>query len=104
MDQNNVERTEQLFDELTRLKGANDSYVLKLKAFWHIHEQEYGLAKDLLKEVLISNEIDLNAGINMAVIEIKTSQTQKAHQRLVKLQNIYPENNRIAELIQNLNL
>jgi hypothetical protein len=104
MGQNNVERTEQLFAELTRLKGANDSFVLKLKAFWHIREQEYGLAKDLLKEVLISNEIDLNAGINMAVIEIKTSQTQKAYQRLVKLQNIYPENNRIAELIQNLNL
>ena len=104
MDQNNIERTELLLAELTRLKGASDSYVLKLKAFWHIREQEYGLAKDLLKEVLINNELDLDAGINMAVIEIQTSQTQKAYQRLVKLRNVYPENIRIAELIQNLEL
>jgi tetratricopeptide (TPR) repeat protein len=102
MEHGNNEQIEKLFDELSTLKGQDNSYVLKLKAVWHIHSKEFERAEDLLKTVLSKNEHDQEAGINMAIIEIKTKQMQKAYERLKNLREIYPENIRIAEIIQNI--
>ena len=99
---NGNKRTEKYLDELTLLKGQNNSYVLKLKAVWHIHNKEFERAKDLLKIVLTENELDQEAGINMAIIEINTKQMDNAYQRLSKLQTVYPENIRIVEIMQDL--
>ena len=102
MGNNNNKQTDKYLDELSLLKGQNNSYVLKLKAVWHIHNKEYERAKDLLKIVLTKNELDQEAGINMAIIEINTKQMDNAYQRLSKLQVVYPENIRIAEIMQDL--
>ena len=102
MEHGSDEQIKKLFDELVTLKGQNDSYVLKLKAVWHIHNKEFERAEDLLKIVLSKNEHDQEAGINMAIVEIKTQNIQKAYERLKNLREIYPENIRIAEIIQNM--
>jgi len=104
MKHGNDNRTKKLLDELAALKGQNNIYVLKLKAVRHIHNKEFERAKDLLKIVLTKNEIDQEAGINMAIIEINTKQMENAYQRLAKLQILYPENIRIAEIMQDLKL
>jgi predicted Zn-dependent protease len=104
MEHGNKKQTEKLLDELALLKGQNNSYVLKLKAVWHIHNKEFERAEDLLKIVLTKNELDQEAGINMAIIEINTKQMENAYQRLTKLQILYPENIRIAEIMQDLKL
>jgi len=102
MAHGNDEQIKKYFDELVALKGQNNNYVLKLKAVWHIHNKAFNRAEDLLKIVLSKNEHDQEAGINMAIIEIKTQQIQKAYERLKNLREIYPENIRIAEIIQNM--
>jgi hypothetical protein len=99
---NGNKRTEKYLDELALLKGQDNSYVLKLKAVWHIHNKEFERAKDLLKRVLTKNELDQEAGINMAIIEINTKQMENAYHRLSKLQTVYPEDIRIAEIMQDL--
>jgi hypothetical protein len=102
MANGNKNRTEKYLDELALLKGQNNSYVLKLKAVWYIHNKEFEQAKNLLKIVLTENEFDQEAGINMAIIEINAKQMEDAYQRLSKLQTLYPENIRIAEIMQDL--
>ena len=95
-------QTEKLLDQLTRLKGKKDSYVLKLRAFYHIRQCNYNLAASLLNKVLKKNKNDLEAGVNMAILEIKTGQLTEAKNRLYRLSDIYPYNTRIPELIQKL--
>ena len=102
MEHGNDEQIEKLFDELVALKGQDNSYILKLKAVWHIHNKEFERAEYLLKRVLSKNEADQEAGINMAIIEIKTQHIQRAYERLKNLREIYPENVRIAEIMQNM--
>ena len=102
MGSDNKKQVEKYLDELALLKGQNNSYVLKLKAAWHIHNKEFEQAKDLLKIVLTKNEFDQEAGINMAIIEINTKEMDNAYQRLSKLQKVYPENVRITEILQDL--
>ncbi len=104
MGHSDKKRTEKLLDELVLIKGQNNSYVLKLKAVCHIRNQEYERAADLLKIILTKNERDLEAGINMAIVEINTKQEKNAYRRLEKLQKIYPENIRLAEIMQSLRL
>ncbi|MEA1936400.1 MAG: tetratricopeptide repeat protein [Thermodesulfobacteriota bacterium] len=95
-------QTEKLLDQLTRLKGEKDSYVLKLRAFYHMRQGNYNLAASLLNKVLQKNKNDLEAGVNMAILEIKTGQLTEAKNRLSRLRDVYPHNIRIPELIQKL--
>ena len=102
MDRGSKDRMEKLFDDLTVIKGQNNSYVLKLKAVWHIRNQEYGDAANLLRTVLSRNRLDLEAGLNMAIVEINTGKEQTAYRRLENLQKSYPDNIRLAEILQDL--
>jgi hypothetical protein len=102
MDRGDKDRIEKLFDELSMIRGQNNSYVLKLKAVWHIRNQEYEDAANLLRAVLSRNELDLEAGLNMAIVEIRTGKERNAYRRLEKLQKSYPENIRLAEILQDL--
>lgn len=94
--------TQDLLDQLTLLKGEDDSYVLNLKAFWSLRQKDYKTTATYLKRVLKQNEVDLDAGINMAIVEINTNQLQAARKRLAKLRKIYPDNILIPEMIQKL--
>jgi hypothetical protein len=102
MKRGDKDRIEKLFDELSMIKGQSDSYVLKLKAVWHIRNQEYADAANLLETVLSRDELDLEAGLNMAIVDIRTGKEQSAHRRLKKLQISYPDSIRLAEILQDL--
>jgi len=98
----NIGLTEKYLRELETLKGKDNTYVLNLRAFWCLTRQDYESATSFLKKVLDKNERDLEAGINMAIVEIKTKRFQQAEERLKGLREIYPENTAILELIEKL--
>jgi len=91
-----------LLDQLTLLKGEDDSYVLNLKAFRSLRQKNYETAAAYLEKVLEQNEVDFDAGINMAIVEINTNQLQAARKRLARLRKTYPDNMLIPEMIQKL--
>ena len=95
-------QAEELLGQLTALKGEDNIYVMKLRAFLHIRNQDYESAALLLEKVLESDGMDLEAGINMAVVEIKTNRIQDARKRLAKLREIYSDNIFIPELMRKL--
>jgi hypothetical protein len=95
-------QAEDLLGQLTALKGEDNIYVMKLRAFLHIRNQDYESAALLLEKVLESDGMDLEAGINMAIIEIKTNRIQDARKRLAKLREIYSDNIFIPELMRKL--
>ncbi len=104
MQENDNTRVDEIIKKLTQLKGEENSYVLKIKAFWYIRKGDYDSASAFLNKVLEKNESDLEAGINLAVVEIKTSRFKEARIRLMQLQEKYPHNIQIPELIQKLRL
>ncbi len=89
-------------DELAVLKGDQDSYVLKLRAFWHMRQGNFEASAPFLTAVLAKEKDDLEAGINMAIVEIKTHRLDKARKRLAELREIYPANPFIEEIIQKI--
>lgn len=92
-----------LFDQLQSWKGANDPYVLKLKGYWYLQQEQFESAAGLLQKVLVQDENDLEAGVNMAIAEIRLNRWQQAKQRLARLREVYPDNAKLAEVWQQLN-
>ena len=102
MQSSDSRRTEQLLRQLAALKGRNDPYVMKLRSYWYTQQGELDRAAAVLKEVLQRNPNDLEAGLNMAIIDIKSGRYRQANDRLARLREIYPEDTRIPELMEKL--
>ena len=92
-----------LFDQLQALKGTNNAYVLKLKGYWYLQQDQFESAAGLLQKVLVQDENDLEAGVNMAIAEMRLNRWQPAKQRLARLREVYPDNAKLAELWQQIN-
>ncbi len=99
---NDGPRVKELLGQLSSLKGKEDPYVIKLKAYWYLVRGDYQSAMPLLSSFLQTHENDLEAGINMAIIEIKTRRFNEARTRLKRLRDIYQDNALIPGLMKKL--
>jgi hypothetical protein len=95
-------KTEILIDELASIKGQNDQYVLKLRAFYLMNQGDFKSAVSLLNRVLQTDKDDREAGINMAILEMKNGQVNKAKSRLYRLRDIHPHDTLIPNLINKI--
>ncbi len=91
-----------LLEELARLKGPHHPYVAKLRAYYNIQRGNLALAQADLNAVTAAHPDDLEAGINLAIIEIQNQHYDRAMARLKQLRELYPENEQIAALIKRL--
>jgi predicted Zn-dependent protease len=99
MDAPEVKR---LIRRLSAAKGEDNLYVLNLKAFWYLKQKRYVEAETLLKKILKLDQDHLEAGLNMAIVEVKTQRSDAALKRLKRLKALYPENPVLVEMIQKL--
>ena len=97
-----VRLASKLLAKLTRMKGADNPFVLKLKAFSLIRQNHLDEARTLLSKVLAQSADDLDAGLNMAVIDMKSGRLVKARQRLTQLQEMFPEDTNITMYLSKL--
>jgi hypothetical protein len=95
-------KTEKLIDQLASLKGKDDQYVLKLRAFYLMNQGDFKSAVSLLNRILQTDKDDREAGINMAILEMKTGQVNKAKNRLYLLRDIHPHDTLIPDLISKI--
>ncbi len=102
MEQGNHQKVEQVLAQIRRYKGKDNSYYLKLAAFKHIHDAQYQSARQMLEQVLYNHPLDLDAGLNMAVVEIRMGKTDLARNRLEKLKLLYPTDHRAKALLSML--
>ena len=98
----NDDKVETLINRLALLIGAENDYIIKLKAYRYITQGNYERASSLLGSVLKKRKNDLEAGINMAILEIKKGRVDQARKRLQKLRNIYKENTTIPDLLRKI--
>ncbi len=101
----NNKKTDRLLTELIRMiarKNNKADYYFKLMAFKLIRKKRYDAAKRFLNKVLAKNKNDFEAGINMAVIEIRQQKYSAAKKRLIKLKDMYPSHKEVDTLLNQL--
>ena len=84
------------------MKGSDNPFVLKLKAFSLIRQNRLEEARTLLSKVLAISADDLDAGLNMAVIDMKSGRLDSARRRLVQLQEMFPEDTNVTMYLSKL--
>ncbi|MCP4717487.1 MAG: tetratricopeptide repeat protein, partial [Deltaproteobacteria bacterium] len=102
IDADNSAEAEKLFEHLADLKGHKSRYVLKLRAYWLIRSGAEAKAEEILNDVLERSPQDFEAGINMAVLELKTGRKPAARTRLRDLQRSHPGRPAISDLLDKL--
>lgn len=102
IQKNDSVETDQILEQLYKKADINSSYYLKLMAFQNIRKKNYTQAKFLLQKVLNHDDQDLEAGLNMAIIEIREEKFADAKKRLVRLKEIYPFHTLIEQMLGEL--
>ncbi len=97
-----IQRAEELLEQLAAIKGEDSIYIMKLRAFFFLRIGENRPAVALLKKVLARNADDVEAGINMSILEIRLKYYSQAKERLTLLKSRYPENMVISNLLSRL--
>ena len=88
--------------EIEKLKGSQDLFVLKLKAYRMIQQGALKTARALLFQALALKPDDVEAGLNMAVIDMMEGRRDQARQRLTGLQARHPEVHTISAYLSRL--
>lgn len=97
--QNDLKKADELINSFALTNNSNTGYFLKLKAFMDIKTGRLESASSLLHQVLKRNPDDLEAGINMAVVQVKRDNLALAKKRLLRLKESHPSNSRINALL-----
>ena len=97
-----TKKAELLLEQLADIKGEGSIYVMKLRAFFFLRTGKNRPAMSLLKKVLADNADDMEAGVNMAILEVRQQDYKQAKTRLTRLKSIYPENTVISNLLNRL--
>jgi predicted Zn-dependent protease len=96
------ERIEKLLDEVAQVKGADHPFVLKLRGYWLIKQERWESASELLTRVTAREPDDLEAGINLSMIEMRRDDRDAALVRLSRLRQTYPDNAQVCDLLRRL--
>ncbi|MBF0213487.1 MAG: tetratricopeptide repeat protein [Magnetococcales bacterium] len=104
MSRDDAKGVRELFIKLGKVKagGEKDPFVLNMQAYWEISKGRYDRAAVLLKQVLDRRKDDLEAGLNMALVEMSTRRADEARERLHLLSRLYPGEARIGEMLRYL--
>ena len=98
----NVDQANAFLAQLEKIKGVNNPFVKKLEAYLHIRQGNLEKARAVLSSILATAPDDLETGLNMAVIDIRSGRHDEARQRLVRLLDQYPEEDQIIGYLRQL--
>lgn len=101
---NNVIAEEEVYEQqeiIAEVDRQESDYIeLQTQAYQHIIDKEFSTALPILKEILLMDNNDYYANINMALIEIEEGRYIAAKKRLYKLKQLYPFESRVEELLE----
>ena len=98
----NHARVAVLMKQLEQIQGPDNLFLLRLKAYWRIRQDQLSQAQILLQQVLSRMPEDRESGLNLAVVDMRLGHTEAARRRLKQLQDLYPEDPRIADARERL--
>jgi hypothetical protein len=73
-----------------------------MKAFMSMREGDYESAENLLRIIIDKDENELEAGINMAILEIKKNNLLLAKKRLERLNDVHEGNEIVVSLLKKI--
>jgi tetratricopeptide (TPR) repeat protein len=102
LQQRDHSRSQQLLDRLARVRGDTDPLVLKYKGLWLLYGEHYAKAGEIFEQLLRSDPGDLEAGINLAIVDLRLGHIEQARSRLQSLARHHPQHPMLLRLLDQL--
>lgn len=93
---------EPLLDLLEMRAGKNVAISLKMRAYWLLQQNDNDAAASLYQRLLTLQPNDAQANLNMALIELRNGQKEKAQARVARLAALYPDSSSVRRFQQQL--
>lgn len=93
---------EPLLDLLEQRVGADVAVSLKMRAYWLLRQDKNTQAAELYQQLLKQQPNDQEANLNMALIELRNGERDKALARVSRLATIYPDSPHVDRFLQRL--
>lgn len=93
---------EPLLDLLELRAGKDVAISLKMRAYWLLQQNNNRAAASLYQRLLTVQPNDAQANLNMALIELRNGERDKAQARVARLVNLYPDSTRVRRFQQQL--
>ncbi|MBF0186811.1 MAG: tetratricopeptide repeat protein [Magnetococcales bacterium] len=100
MNNRDVEAVRSAFAELERIKGRDNLFLLKMRGFWHLKQRDIPRAGQFFAMAVKKKPDDLEAGFNLALIEMKTNRMEEARTRIRSLIRTHPGDKRLHNVMR----
>ena len=100
--QNNVQEVKTGFHRLESVMGSDSLFLVKMRGYWSLKRGKLEEAGRYFNKVLSLKPQDMDAQLNMVIVEMRSNYQEAAKERLEKLVKRYPMDDRVLALIQKL--
>jgi len=98
----NTEKLNGLFSSLEKQTSSDSTILLRLRGYAMLKQDNNVEAKSLYEGLLHQHPDDLEANLNMALLEVRLGQASQAVARLHRLSSLYPESKEVAKYLKAL--
>lgn len=94
------QRAEELLIQLEQHTSDGNILLLKLRGYALLTQQHNKQARDVYQSLLRQDPDNLEANLNMSLLEIRLGKSDQALVRLNRLQSLYPDSSEVAKYLE----
>ncbi|MFK5986504.1 MAG: tetratricopeptide repeat protein, partial [Pseudomonadota bacterium] len=102
MHNNNESQVTRVLNKIEILAGKSSMVLLRLKAYWALQQSRNNTAQSFYQNILDQQPEDLEAGLNMALLDVRIGRYKNAITRLKQMKKIYPDSIQVKSFSKNL--
>jgi hypothetical protein len=98
----NIAQTTALLQQLEQKAGKNSIVTLRMNGYWALQQNMNQDSRQFYQQLLMQQPDDLEANMNIALLDVRLGDNDKAKNRLNKMMVLYPESSSVKQFTKSL--
>jgi Flp pilus assembly protein TadD len=98
----NIPKTTELLQQLAQNAGKDSIVTLRMNGYWSLQQNLNQESRQFYQQLLMLQPNDLEANMNMALLDVRLGNMDDAKNRLNKMTVLYPDSNSVKQLSKSL--
>jgi hypothetical protein len=98
----NIPKTTELLQQLAQKAGKDSIVTLRMNGYWSLQQNLNQESRQFYQQLLMLQPNDLEANMNMALLDVRLGNMDNAKNRLNKMTVLYPDSNSVKQFSKSL--
>jgi hypothetical protein len=98
----NIPKTAELLQQLAQKAGKNSIVTLRMNGYWSLQQNMNQESRQFYQQLLMLQPNDLEANMNMVLLDVRLGNMDNAKNRLNKMTVLYPDSNSVKQFSKSL--